>query len=442
MNALGTAPGPRGGLILGSLRDIRRDPLGFFLESARKYGGLVRFRAAHKPVFLLSEPEHIRRVLQDNMGNYVKGVSYEALATVMGGGLLVAEGDVWRRHRKLMNPAFARSRMIEKAATVGACAERMLEGWRPDAEIDVVPEMMRFAFDVVGRTLMGADIDDQMGAIERAIDGVTRHVYRRMQSPVKLPDLLNLRQRARMRVLHGVVAAVIAKRRAAGESGGDFLGLLMQARDDESGEGMDDRQLRDEVLTFLLAGHETTGAALSWTLWLLAQHADVERRLHEEAREALGGRAPAAEDLPRLALASRVASESLRLYPPAWAFTRTAVSEDAIGGCRVPAGSVVVISTWVNHRLPRFWDEPDRFDPDRFLPERASARPAYAYFPFGGGPHACIGMHLSMMEVVLALAMIARRWRLELAPGQDVRPEPRISLLPRPGVRMVLRARR
>lgn len=439
-----SAPGPKGRLILGSLKDVQRDPLGFFLESAKRYGGLVRFRMAYKPLFLVSRPEYIRHVLQDNLKNYAKGVSYESLRSVMGNGLLVAEGDLWRRQRKLMNPLFTRQRFVEKLDVVTACVDRAIAGWKDGATVDLVPEMMRLAFDVVGRTLMGADIADEMREIERVLEDVIGYVYRRMQSPVKLPEKLptpaNLKQRKLMKVLHGVVERTIARRRAAADAGKDVLGLLMSARDDETVEGMSDRQLRDEVLTLLLAGHETTGAALCWTLHLLSKNPDAERRLVDEAAAVLGGRAPAMDDFMKLAYAHRVVQESMRLYPPAWAFTRAALKADTIDGYAVPKGAIVVVSTWVNHRLPEFWDEPEKFDPDRFLPERSASRPTYAYFPFGGGPHSCIGMHLSMLEVLLGTVLISRRWRMEPT-GPEVHPEPRISLLPRPAMRMVLRAR-
>lgn len=388
------APGPTGGLLLGSWGKYRKDPLGFFLRSAMEYGGLVRFRFAHKPAFLVSEPAFIKHILQDGSKKYAKGISYESLRWLLGNGLLVSEGDLWKKQRRLMQPHFQHSKMKAKVDIVEQCVDDLLHRWETIRQpFDLVPEMMRLAFDVVGKTLLGTDIADEMVEVERVLADAVDWVYRRMEAPVKMPARIptprNRRFRECVRVLDGVVARVIDRHRR--EPRETLLAALMR-------ENMDDRQLRDEVLTLLLAGHETTGDALCWALWLVSKHpsTDIEG----------------------------IIRESLRLYPPAWSFTRTAVERDELGGYAIPKGAIVIISPWVNHRLPRFWKDPERFDPSRPEPEEN-----YVYMPFGGGPHTCIGMHLSLFELRVTLTRILQRWRV-IFEG-EIEPIPSISLKPK-----------
>lgn len=430
------APGPRGELLTGSYRAYRKDPLGFFLDAGLRYPDLARFRFVYKPAFLVTNPPFIKHILQDRRQNYVKGISYDSLRLLLGQGLLVSEGDLWRRQRKLAQPVFHRNRMEAKLGIMTACVDAVVERWRGRTEpVDVVGDMMRLAFDIVGRTLMGADIVEEMAQVEAVLNDAIEHVYRHMEAPLKIPTSVptsaNRRFRKHLATLDGVVARVIARNRAGKGEAGTLLSLLMNARDDETGQGMSDRQLRDEVLTFLLAGHETTGDALVWTWTLLSDHPEVEARLHAELDRVLGGRAPSVEDLGRLVYTGQVIDESMRIYPPAWSFTRSAAGEDELGGYRIPKDAIIVISPYVNHRLPRFWSDPERFDPDRFAPGRAEALDTYAYFPFGGGPHTCIGKHLSLIEVKVGLAMLAQRYRVRVVPGQDLTALPRISLRPK-----------
>ncbi len=443
-------PGPRGRLILGSFAEYRRDPLHFFLAAALQYGDLVRFRIAHKRnVFLVTHPDYIRHILQDNLRNYVKGVSYEALRLALGQGLLVSEGELWKRQRRLLQPHFTPQKMAEKVGTMTGCISAMLDRWRTIADsgrpFDLVTEVMRLAFDIVGKTLMGAEIGEEMVEVERVLHGLTDYVYRRMEAPVKLPTSLptprNRLFRNGMTILNRVVSRVIDKHRGAAEPGRSLLSVLMAARDPETGQGMSGQQLRDEVLTLLLAGHETSGDAIAWTFYLLSLHPAVERTLHEEIRTVLGDRVPAAEDLMRLPYAGQVVQEAMRRYPPAGSFTRTPLADDTIDGYRIPKNAVIILSPYVNHRLPKFWENPEAFDPDRFAPERAEALPPYVYFPFGGGPHTCIGRNLSLVEVAVATAMIVQRYRLHLVPAQKIYPEPRISLRPQPAIQMTLHRR-
>lgn len=433
-----TPPGPPGSLVLGNLRELARDPLGLFLRAAVEHGGLARIRVAHLHVYLASEPAFIKRILVDNMRNYEKGVSYESLRHVIGDGLLVADGELWRRQRRLMNPAFARQALFDKLPTmidvVASVCERFETYAASGETVDLVAEMMRLAFEVVGRTLLGADIADEIAAVEAVLPEASDWVFGHLRAPIKLPPTFptpkNLRFRRIVRVLDEVVQRVIDKHRRS-EGRPDMLSLLMDARHDDSGETMSDKQLRDEVLTFLLAGHETTGTALASIFYLLSEHGAIEARYLAEVDAVLGRtRTPTPADLPRLPYTGQIIDEAMRLYPPAWSFTRTAIDDDVLGPYHVPRGAMVVVSPWVNHRHPAFWTDPEVFDPERFAPERAKRHDPYHYFPFGGGPHMCIGKYLTLFEVKIALAMIGQRFRIVRAGDGPMHFSPRISLRP------------
>jgi cytochrome P450 len=434
---------------LGNLRELARDPLGLFLRSTVEYGGVARIRVAHLFVHLVSEPVFIKHVLVDNMRNYVKGVSYDALRHVLGDGLLVAEGELWRRQRRLLNPAFARQTLIDKVPLMVDVVAALCERWEAHAEdgtsLDLVSEMMCVAFEIVGRTLMGSDIADEMATVEAILPEAGDWVYQRMQAPIKLPLSLplpsNRRYRRVLRVLDDVVRRVIDNHRR-GDEGNDLLSLLIAARHEDDGAVMNDRQLRDEVITFLLAGHETTGSALAWTFTLLAEHPEVERKLFAEVDEVLGDRPLTADMFSRLTYTGQVIDEAMRLYPPAWSFTRTALADDTIGPYHVPRGSIVVISPWVNQRHPAYWHDPNRFDPQRFSSEKRYE--TYHYFPFGGGPHMCIGKYLTLYEVKVALAMVAARFRVVRETSGPVPMQAQITLHPRDpiAIRIERRSRR
>lgn len=429
-------PGPRGSFLLGSLRELMKDPLQLFLGAANEYGGLVRFRFAHLHAYLVSEPAYIRQVLTENMRNYVKGVSYASLRHPLGDGLLVAEGELWRKQRRLMNPAFGRSVLRDKAPVMLRCAETACARWEGFADagqsFDLVHEMMRLAFDIVGRVAMGSDISEELAEVEPVLPSLSMWVYRHMSAPIKLPPSVptpnNLRYRRTIKVLDRVVQRLIDQHRKVGDLP-DLMSLLMSARD-ESGREMSDKQLRDEVLTMLLAGHETSGSALAYVYLLLADNPAVEQRLHAELDAVLAGRPVTMDDLAKLPFTGQVIDEAMRLYPPAWSFTRTAVEKDRMGPFDIPAGAMIIISPWVNQRLPRFWSAPDVFDPDRFTPEAVKAHDTYQYFPFGGGPHMCIGKLMSLFEIKIAVATISQRYRLVRENGAAVKLTPAVSLTP------------
>jgi cytochrome P450 len=306
--------------------------------------------------------------------------------------------------------------------------------------VDASREFMGLTLRIVGRTLFSTDIDDSDGHIGAAITTLQRFLNDRetavVKVPLSIPTPANRKARAALEVLDGMVFEIIDRRRTSGSTGDDLLGMLLDARDERTHDGMSDQQLRDEVMTLVLAGHETTASAMAWTMMLLSQSPIVERHAAEEVRTVLGGRAPTFEDLPRLRYVSMVVQESLRLYPPAWAIERVALADDEIGGFTIPAGGLVVISAYTMHRHPLYWEDPEGFDPERFAPERAEHRPRGAYIPFGAGPRICIGNQFALMEAQLVLAMILQRYRLDLVPGHPIVPEPLITLRPRDGMPM------
>ena len=441
-------PGPRGYPILGVLPHLRSDPIRTFLEAAERYGDLVHLKAGPYHGFLVCDPAHIKHVLQDNARNYHKSPLYERLREGIGNGLLTSEDSFWLRQRRLAQPAFHRQRLIAMADAMVACTEQKLEQWdgsaSPGSTIDVVTEMMALTQAIIVRTMFSTDLGATAGVVNRTWPVINRRIGETFWSTkveTSLPLPANRRFWRALRELDTVVYRIIADRRKTGRDESDLLSMLLAARDDETGAGMTDRQLRDEVLTMLLAGHETTSLTLSWTYYLLSQHPEVERGIAEEVELVIGDGRPSFAHLDRLTCTRQAIQEALRLYPPAWGFSRQAVGDDEIGGYRVPKGSLVFLIPFVVHRRPQLWPDPDRFDPDRFAPEHESERPRFAYIPFGGGPRGCIGNQFAIFEAQLIVATIAQRYRLELVPDQDIRPEPLITLRPAPGIRAFLKKR-
>ncbi len=443
-------PGPPAHPLLGNLREARRDPLAFYPAARRDYGDIVRFRSLG-PLrwYLFSHPDDIDYVLRRNARNYHKGIFAASIVPLVGEGLLTSEGEVWRRQRRLEQPAFHRQRLAALAADMTAAAVATAEGWGEPARVgrplDVAAEMSRLTLQIVGRALLGTDTSGAAATVAGALPATLEYTMYRAESvfplPLRLPTPRNRRFLRARAALDRLVYGIIAERRRTGADGDDLLSMLLAARDAETGEAMTDRQLRDEVLTILLAGHETTAVALSWTWFLLSQHPEAEATLHAELARVLGGRAPTAADVPRLPYTRQVIEEAMRLYPPVWATGRQALGDDEVRGYRLPAGSPVVLSPWVTHRHPDFWERPDAFEPERFAPGRAAGRPHLAYFPFGGGQRQCIGNGFALLEAQLIVATLAQRYRLRPVPGHPIEPEPTVTLRPRHGLPMTLHER-
>jgi cytochrome P450 len=367
----------------------------------------------------------------------------------MGNGLFSSEGDFWLRQRRLMQPAFHRQQIAALSRQMASASAALVEEWQRGESgrvIDIVPDMMRLTLGIAGTTLFSHDISGDADTLGRAFRVVFAHVSRRMNSqmtlPLWVPTAGNRAVRHAKELLDRVVLEVIEGRRRHGPGPGDLLDLLLAARDGESGGGgMTDQQLRDEVLTLLTAGHDTVGAALSWSWHLLGQHPDVQEALADEARGRLGGRVPDVDDLPHLPLARAVFDESLRLYPPAPGVAREAIADDEIGGRPVPRKAIISLYFHVTHRDPEYWEEPEKFRPARFLPGTGAGRPKWAYLPFGGGPRVCIGNTFALTEGPLVLAALAQHFRLEPVPGHVVIPDTTFTLRPKNGVRMALHRR-
>ncbi|MGH9594511.1 MAG: cytochrome P450, partial [Bryobacteraceae bacterium] len=397
-------------------------------------------------VYFLNRPDYIEQVLIADHRKFIKGRALQANRELFGNGLLTSEGEFWQRQRKLSQPAFHRERIAAYGATMVARSLAMLDTWKPGEERDVHQEMMALTLDIAARTLFDVEIAPETARIGRAL-GQVMEVSARPERILKTLRLVSFRSEARYRrgvkELDEIVFGMIRERRASTAKGasarGDLLSMLLAARDDD-GKGMSDQQLRDEVLTLLLAGHETTAIALSWAWYLLSQNPEARAKLHAELAGVLAGRPPEFADLPRLPYTERVIKESLRLYPPAYIILRLAIQDCAVGGYTVPRGSSVGISPWVMHRLPKYFPDPLQFNPDRWTEEFTRCLPRFAYFPFGGGPRVCIGSQFAMMEAVLILATVAQRFSFALVPGHRVEMFPSITLRPKNGIPMRLHA--
>jgi cytochrome P450 len=442
-------PGPRGNVVLGSIGDIYRDRLRFVLDLARIYGDVLQYRVAHMRIYQINHPEGVGRLLHDNHRNYSKDVAtFGTLKLFLGNGLFTSDGDFWRRQRRLAQPAFHRRRVANFGGLMTDATLAMLDRWqaRETAEqpLDVATEFMRLTMEVVTLALFSTSVEHDIGKIGSAIttllDDVTFRFTFPFYPPLKVPTLRNRRFLTARATLDGIVYRIIAERRRPDEHD-DLLALLMEVRDEKTGEGMSDKQLRDEVVTLFLAGHETTANALTWASYLLSTHVAIERRLRAEVDETLQGRIPTDSDLPNLTYTRMVIDETLRLYPPAWITNRRAIEADTVCGYRIPADATVSISPYVTHRDPTLWQNPEGFDPDRFAPERSDARPHYAYFPFGGGPRRCIGKGFALMESTLVLALLTQRCELHLVPGRRVETEAMATLRPRHGMWMTAHPR-
>lgn len=448
--ALREPEGPRGHPFVGNLYEYARDPLAFLQKARREYGEVARLRFARSTSFLVSNPAYVKHILQDNHRNYERNeFSNTLLKLFLGDSVLTLDGGDWLRQRRLMAPAFHRQRIAGFGETMVDAASAMLDRWAPRAArgevLDLAEEMMGLTFEIAGRTLFSVDLSDSASEMGVAISEAQHFFNYRTRTllapPLWLPTRMNRAFHHSNAVSDRLVYGMIRERRADGADRGDLLSMLMAARDEETGEAMDDTELRNELLTMLNAGHETTSNALSWTFYLLALNPEAERKLQAELSEVLDGRLPGVEDLPKLPYNRMVLEESMRLFPPAWILGRQAIAGDELGPYRIPAGAGLLMSPFVIHRDPELWEAPLHFRPERFRPEAAASRPKYAYFPFGGGPHLCIGNLFALTEAQLLLATIAQRFTLRLVPGHPVEPEPLITLRPRHGLRMTLAPR-
>ena len=437
-------PGPRDNrLLLGVLPKFRKDPADYLQAVARTYGDLAYMRLGPQHAYVVSHPDWIRDILITNQNNFTKSRILERAKVLLGDGLLTSEGEFHTRQRRLVQPAFHRDRLAHYAREMVACAQKARDGWSA-AEMDMHREMTRLTLAIVGRTLFSADVSSEADEIGAAMTEIFS-LFDTLLMPFadwlqKLPIPPVRRFEKARDKLDRIVYGLIAERRASGADTGDLLSTLLLARDDDSSR-MTARQVHDEALTLLIAGHETTANALTWTWYLLSQNPQVEERMHAEIDGVLRGAPPAFDDTQRLPYTTGVFAESLRLYPPAWAIGRRARQDYSVGGYTIPARSILLMSPWAVHRDPRWFADPERVNPERWRPEEVEKRPRFAFFPFGGGARVCIGERFAWAEGVLVLATIAQRWKMRLVPGHVVAMQPVITLRPRHGMKMTLEKR-
>jgi cytochrome P450 len=438
-------PGPRSIIPFRFLRDMQRNPIPFLTAMARDYGDVAQFSVGPQTIVFFNHPDSIRDLLVTQHRSFHKSRVLQRAKVILGEGLLTSEGEFHKRQRRLTQPAFHRERITAYGEVMIDRAARMRERWRDGQTLDIHHEMMRVTLSVVAKTLFDAEVEGEADEIGEALTTLV-DMFPLLMNPLagllqKLPLPQTRRFGRALARLDRTIYGIIEERRRSGVDRGDLLSMLLLAVDEEGdGGGMSDKQLRDEAMTLFLAGHETTANALSWTLYLLAQHPEIAEVMHREIEAVAGDRLPSPADYPRLTYTEMVVAESMRLYPPAWAVSRLAMEDVEVGGVLVPRGAVALASQSVMHRDPRFWPDPQRFDPLRFTSEAKASRPKLAYFPFGAGPRLCIGESFAWMEGVLILATIAQRWRMELV-SRDVVPQATITLRPRGGILMLLRKR-
>lgn len=434
-------PGPRGYWLLGNLPDFAGDLLGFVSACARDYGDIVHLRLGPDPAVLLSHPNDIEQILVTRHADFTKHrFFWRHVTRLFGNGLLTSTGDLWRRQHALMAPAFRQERLAFSLDEMFRSASRIFDTWREGEERDIRADMTRLTLEIVSRVLFGVDLDSEVGRVSRAVDRGVEEVSRRFKRGLSIPEWIptpgNRRYRATVRDLDATAAHILARRRKAAQGGTDLLWTLLQVRD-VAGHPLDARLLRDEIITLLLAGHETTALALTWTLFLLARHPQVAAQVEDEVDAELGaGRPPGAADLARLRCLGAVITEAMRLYPPVYMMGRQTLREVEIGGYRLPRGTVCLTSQWVVHRDARFFPEPETFKPERWIDASAPQRPRFAYFPFGGGPRICLGQPLALLEAKLILATLCQRFRLAAGEGPEPRPFPSVTLRPDRTVRL------
>ena len=412
---------------------------------ARDYGDLPFFRLGSFPVYLLNHPDLVKEVLVTQQSNFIKSRALQRSRVLLGDGLLTSEGEFHTRQRRLVQPAFHRERLAAYGDVMSEYAARLSDRWTDGSTLDVAHEMMQLTLAIVGKTLFSADVESEASEIGEALTTVLK-MFRLLMMPfseylekLPLPSMRRF-EKARAR-LDATIYGLIQQRRKSREDTGDLLSMLLLAQDEEGGGPMTDQQVRDESLTLFLAGHETTANALTWTWYLLSQNPECERRLHQELDAVLAGRVPKAADFPALRYTEMVFAESMRMYPPAWAIGRKAKAPFVLRGINIAGGSILIASPYVTHHDPRWFPDPDRFDPERWTPQVREARPKFSYFPFGGGARVCIGERFAWMEGVLVLATLAQKWKLRLVPGHKVDTLPLITLRTRHGMKMTLEKR-
>jgi cytochrome P450 len=427
-------PSPR-----GSIREMVRDPLNFFLGLTRQYGDIVCYRPAPDTAYIINHPDFIRHVLVDNYQNYSKETrSIQVFKKMVGDGLVTSEGETWRWQRRLMQPAFHHSRLEALDTMIITATMAILERWKgfyqAGQPIDISREMASLTLTITTRALFGVDLGEEVNVIGEWVNHAA--------ADFEKPSRPNVQESAK--AIRAIVERIIQERWQNFEDKGDLLSMMMLAQDEETPTNtigrrrMDDAQLADQVMNLLIAGYETTANALTWTWYLLTQNPWALEPLRQEVQQVLGGRLPSSSDLPNLLYLRMVFEESLRLYPPGWMIGRRAIGADQIGGYTVEPNTIIAICVYTLHRHMDFWSDPETFDPQRFNPSAKRLRHKFAYIPFGAGPRHCIGNNFGLLEAVLIMACVAQNFELRLVPGNEVQPQPLFVLRPNRDLMMTL----
>ena len=446
---LNLPPGPQGYLFL-KLSKLQHQPIEYLGRMWREYGDLVRLPVM--PGFTLNlatHPNHAEHILSSHQERYEKPDMFlKPMSLVQGQGLFTSEGEFWFRQRRLMQPAFHQKQLVKLHAVIGRCVQSLLREWseKPEGEIiDIAAEMTRLTLKIVSSTLFSIDISSKTDKLGQSLRTALEYAYFRMNNPLALPVWMpisrNFKFRQAKQILDHLVLEIIQSRRQNPTDRNDLLSMLLSAQEEETGIGMSDRQLQDEVITLINAGHETTATALAWTWYLIGTHPEVMVKMQDEIQTVLNGNNPTFEKLSQLQYTRRVFDESSRLCPIGLGLPRVALEDDEIEGYFIPKGTIFNIAQYFIFRHPEFWDNPEQFDPDRFLPEKVNQRPKFAYFPFGAGQHICIGKNLALMESTTILAAIIQRFHIELVPNQSIEIDPRFSLRPKYGIKVTVRKR-
>ena len=434
-------PGPKGIPFFGVLFDYNKDPTGFSFRCAQEFGDITLLPFGPLKVYLLSNPEHISEVFSHQNHCFVKGVSIQSLKSSLGRGLLTSEGKFWKRQHRLIQPAFHRTRIVEYANIITVATEAVISQWQGGEVRNIQAEMMKLTLSITAQSLFSTDVSGKAVVIESALEAVLEHFSRQLNTFFLLPEWIptpsNIQFRRKLHQMDEAIYGIIRQRRATKEPKFDLLTMLLQL-ENESGVRMSEREIRDEVVTLMMAGHETTALALTWTWVLLAQNPEIEEKLHQEIQTVLQKRSPTIHDINQLEYASWIIKESMRLYPPAWGTSRQVIETIELGGYILEPGDTVFLNQWVMHRNPRFFECADQFKPQRWGNSFEQSLPRGVYFPFGDGPRSCIGKNFAMMEAMLILVAIAQKFRLTLLSDDEIELQPSITLRPKHSVLMSL----
>lgn len=426
-----------GNKIIGSVYNLMKDPVGFLEVNMEKYDGAYRVGSIFKKVAIIDKPEYVKYILQDNNKNYTKSFGYEVLSLLLGNGLLTSEGDFWRKQRRLAQPAFHRDKLALLVDTMVDCTNDLIQELDTVAgqEVNLAKEMMSVTLNIVAKAMFSSDIKDMVKVVGHEIDIANELAVKKINNPIQLPMWVptpgHIKEQKSIKVLDDIIMGIIEERRASTEKHDDLLQMLMDVKDEDTGEQMSDRQLRDECMTIFLAGHETTALALSWGWYLLDQNPEEREKLFTEVDTVLQGRTPQLADLPNLPYTKLLVDEILRIYPPAWVIGRRPIEDDVVGGHTIEAGTNILMPVYHIHHNKEIWGDPNVFRPERFSKEEMKDKHRYAYFPFGGGPRLCIGNNFALMEMQLVIAMLAQHYKFDLRKGYKAELDPLITLRPK-----------